>query len=699
MSYDHSPTSKTESKLTPVDEIRILIVDDQSFARKFLEIVFEGDCKDRLQVIGMASNGHDALRQVELLKPNVAVIDLEMPGIDGLSVIKTITRDYPDCKILVFSSHDREEYISEAMQAGAKGYLLKTTPGEELRNAIALVNKGYYQVSPGLLEKAISSSQIVRTSDRQADIQDVVSSRSHLDLEPETELNSFAQIEGGLSESESISAEEDRTSLSQQQWSGSTQELLNTLPQVWSRGLIYLLIAFIAIGLPWTFLARVDETGTARGKIEPKGKTIELDTAVDGLVTKVHAKEGQQVQKGATLVSLESKVITSEIQQARSQLKAQQDRLAQLQSVEKQNLEALNKQTQQNQAQTVEKQAQLAQAQQDANSLGGVYQSQKQEKQAELEQAQKAIQTSTAAYELAQIRLQSAKEKVPRYQQAFKDGAISQDRLLETTQLSKEARKEVERSKFEMEQARSQFKEIQSSYQTLQEQENAELEQAQLRMSEQQGGYDSLLYNNDLTLLQHQEKIKEAETQIADLKGEIAQTKSKVESFEFQLAQYTIKAPTTGTIFYLPIKNKGTTVQSGDTIATIAPVDNTLYPSASGNLVLRAKMPSSQTAFIRTGLPAKVKLDAYPFQDYGVIEGNVSWISPDSKVDREAQPSGEDFFELEINLNRNYIEDGAKQVALNSGQTATAEVIIRQRRLIDFFLDPFKKLQKGGVDL
>ena len=461
-----------------------------------------------------------------------------------------------------------------------------------------------------------------------------------------------------------------------------------------------MLITFIAIGLPWTFLARIDETGTARGKIEPKGKTINLDTVVSGLVIEVYAEEGEQVEEGQTLLALDSKVMKSELQQQQEKLTGQKNQLTQLKSIKEQNQLALDKQSQQNQAQTVEKQAQLGQAQLDAASISKVYDSQKKEKQAQLERAKQAIKTSESVYELAQIRLKSAQERVPRYQQAFRDGAISQDRLLETTQLAQEAQKELEKSKSELEQAQANFKEIESSYQTLQKQENAEKEQAQLRMSEQEGGYSSLLYTNDLTLLQHQEKIKDVETKISDLKGEIAQTTSQIKSLEFQLSQYIIKAPTTGTIFQFPIQNKGASVQSGDTIATIAPINNTLYPASEENLILRAKMPSSETAFMQPGLPAKVKLDAYPFQDYGVIEGSVGWISPDSKIDNERQASGqEDFFELEIELNQNYIEAGEKQVSLNSGQTATAEVVIRQRRLIDFFLDPFKKLQKGGMDL
>ena len=678
MSYDYTPTFNVESELGAIDEIRILIADDQSFVRQFLELVFEADTEYKLKVVGTANNGQQALEQIELLEPHVVVMDVEMPEMSGISAIQTIAREYPNCKVLIFSSHDDDYYLNEALKAGAYGYLLKSTPGEELRNAVANIYKGYYQVGPGLLKKALTHNNTSVGAIEKS----VVSDETDLDLEVNlpTELND--------------------NSVEEQRWSGSTQELLNTLPRVWSRGLVYLLIGFIAVGLPWTILARIDETGTARGKIEPKGKTFQLDTAVSGQVAKVYAKEGQEVQAGEKLLTIESEAVASQLKQEQEKLKGQSNQLKELESIENQFLQSLDAQKRQNQAQTLEKQAQLEQARQNTESLTATYGSQKREKQAQLEQARKAIQTNQAAYELAQIRFSSAKEKIPRYRQAFEDGAISQDRLLETTQLAKEAEQELKKSRLELQQSRSRLKEIQSSYQTLVEQETAEKTQAQLRISEQQGGYSSLLHTNDLALLQNQEKIKDIDAQIANLKGEIAQTKSKIASLKFQLTQYTIEATTSGTVFQLPIQNKGANVQSGDTVATIAQTENSPYATLESNLVLRAKMPSSETAFLKTGLPAKVKLDAYPFQDYGVVEGRVSWISPDSKVENEPQPSeGGEFFELEISLTRNYLEAQPESIPLTPGQTATAEVVIRQRRLIDFFLDPFKKLQKGGIDL
>jgi len=150
------------------------------------------------------------------------------------------------------------------------------------------------------------------------------------------------------------------------------------------------------------------------------------------------------------------------------------------------------------------------------------------------------------------------------------------------------------------------------------------------------------------------------------------------------------RAPTEGTIFQLPIQRAGTVVQPGQMIAQIAP--------KGAVLVFKAQMPIPESGFLRQGMPVKLKFDAYPFQDYGVVQGHLRWISPDSKPMQTAQGQLETF-ELEIALEKTYIQTQNKRVVLNPGQTATAEVIVRQRRLIDFILDPFKKLQKGGLEL
>ncbi|MGB7444056.1 MAG: hypothetical protein WA919_23570 [Coleofasciculaceae cyanobacterium] len=97
-------------------------------------------------------------------------------------------------------------------------------------------------------------------------------------------------------------------------------------------------------------------------------------------------------------------------------------------------------------------------------------------------------------------------------------------------------------------------------------------------------------------------------------------------------------------------------------------------------------------------MAVKIKFDAYPFQDYGVIEGKLKDISPTSKV-KETVQGQVATYDLKIELEQDCIPKSSECIPLRPGDTATAEVIVRQRRLIDFILDPFKKLQQGGLEL
>jgi HlyD family secretion protein len=97
-------------------------------------------------------------------------------------------------------------------------------------------------------------------------------------------------------------------------------------------------------------------------------------------------------------------------------------------------------------------------------------------------------------------------------------------------------------------------------------------------------------------------------------------------------------------------------------------------------------------------MPVKIKFDAFPFQEYGIVSGKINWISPNSKI-QENTPSRTENYDLDIAIEHPYIEVSNKQIYLTPGQTANAEVIIRQRRIIDFILDPFKKLNKNGLEL
>lgn len=138
--------------------IRILLVDDQRIIRQGLKALLELD--PDLQVVGSADSGQTAIEQVEELYPDIVLIDIRMPGMDGVTATGIISQRFPNTKVLILSGYDDNEYLADAMRAGAKGYLLKDTPAEELANVIRSVDKGYAQIGPGLLEKINFASPV-----------------------------------------------------------------------------------------------------------------------------------------------------------------------------------------------------------------------------------------------------------------------------------------------------------------------------------------------------------------------------------------------------------------------------------------------------------------------------------------------------------------------------------------------------------
>jgi hemolysin D len=422
-------------------------------------------------------------------------------------------------------------------------------------------------------------------------------------------------------------------------WSSITQETLNVLPRAWTRGLLYLLIGLTAVVLPWAVFSKVDVVSSAEGRLEPKGKTIRLDAAAAGTIARITAKEGQQVKAGQSLMELESTVIRNDLQQAEAKLEGQTNRLSQLQLMTQQVQLSGRAQQQQSLAQAAEQAAQMTQT-------GETYSAN--------------LQAIASAQEL----LLKDQSRIERFRTLAQQGILSGSQV-----------EDAERTMIENKQRLQQTQ--------------AALQQTQTEVQKQRSTYQRVLHEGELALISGEKQAKELQAQISDIQAEMLQTQNQIKSLRYQWQQRVISAPVSGTIFQLPIQNPGAVVQPGTLIAQIAP--------QGARIVLRSQIDSQDMGFLRVGLPVKVKLDAYPFQEYGIVPGRLTWISPDSKMVQVGQ-SQQEIFELEIELAQPYIEAGNQRILLTPGQTATAEVVVRQRRLIDFLTDPFKQLQKGGLN-
>ncbi|MBC1241010.1 HlyD family efflux transporter periplasmic adaptor subunit [Nostoc sp. 2RC] len=473
-------------------------------------------------------------------------------------------------------------------------------------------------------------------------------------------------------------------------WFYGTEELLDALPKIWTRSLLYLLVGFAAIVIPWSMLSKVDETGSARGRMEPEGATQQLDSPVSGSVTAVNVKEGATVKAGQVLVQLESDVLRSELQQVQTKLEGLLNRRSQLDLLKNQIILTINIQEQQNKSQELEKIAQINQAQQNLDAKQSTYNLERVEKLALVEQASQNINSTQIARKLAQTRLTRDSTEVERYRQLLQEGAIPQTKLVELQKVAEESQRLQEQAKSDITQAQLRLKEELNRYRSLMSQAYSDIQLFKLRLQEQQNSYRSLIQAGKLAILKNQEQLKDLQTQITSVQSEILQTGGQITSLKLQLQQRIVRSPVDGVIFELPIQKPGSVVEPGQLIAQVAPNDTPL--------ILKAQIPSQESGFLKVGMPVKVKFDAYPFQDYGVVQGHVNWISPDSKIQRSEQGNTETY-ELEISLAQSYIQTANKRIPITPGQTATAEVVIRQRRIIDFILDPFKKLQQGGLEL
>lgn len=122
------------------DPIRVLIVDDHPMVAQGIQSVLEDH--DSIEVVGTLNNGRAALDQLEDLQPDVILMDLNMPGMGGLTATEMVLERRPGTRILVLSMHDNPEYISSALSHGAMGYVLKDVPTDEIAEAIETVMRG-----------------------------------------------------------------------------------------------------------------------------------------------------------------------------------------------------------------------------------------------------------------------------------------------------------------------------------------------------------------------------------------------------------------------------------------------------------------------------------------------------------------------------------------------------------------------------
>ena len=445
-----------------------------------------------------------------------------------------------------------------------------------------------------------------------------------------------------------IAAEQPKVSTTSD-WSESIQTVLEQPPAALPSRLVFFGLVFFGVFSLWAWVGNIQEVSRATGQLIPEGETYKVEPTAAGKVNQIMVKEGDVVNQGDLLFGLEATSIESEIARLVQTANATRQELAQVQQM------------------IVRTSAERATQQMIGDAIV-------QSQLASWAQSQASLQTNQGL--LIDLRSETAayEERLSRLSSLESQGAISREYL------------------FEVEQGvRTQYKTMKQTQGALVENQ-AQTEQIEAELAKNKAEMQQ-------TMLGTERSLQETEMKAQQLEAKLIDTQTLLEEAKARLAHTQVRSPASGIVSSLNIDNIGEFAQVGSTLVEIVPADTPL--------VLKTVVPTQKAGLIETGMDAKIKLDAFPYQSYGVLSGTVVSISPDARSansaigirgDTGAMP-GSSGYQVEIALEEDYVMHEGNPVNLQMGQTASAEIVVRNRRIIDLVLDPIRRLSADDLTL
>ena len=420
-------------------------------------------------------------------------------------------------------------------------------------------------------------------------------------------------------------------------WSTPLQTLLDQPPAAFPIQVLATGLLFGGVFAVWACVGTLQEVSNAQGRLIPHGDVYKVQPISQGEVSTILVAEGDEVKAGQKLIEFDQRLVQADLEQLQDQLIAHQRKLTQTQGlIDRTHLEAQTREAIA-QADIRAQQAQLNATRADI---------------AMVDDLMGQLHQDVDAYE----------QRLGRLVPLVEDGAIAEDNLFEIEQALRDRSQALIRNQGEVDKQQAELARLTSS-----------LHQSQA--------------NGQRSAIESQQKLQQYSIEIAQIESEIARTETLIHAAKTKLEQTILHAPTDGTVLSLDVKNIGEVIQPGQTIIELAPSDSPL--------VLSAILPSREAGLVEEGMHVNMKFDAFPYQDYGLLSGHVLSVSPDATVDQQLGS----VYELKVALEQYYVVHEDKRVDLKAGQTASAEVVVRKRRIIDVFLDPIRQLQKSGITL
>lgn len=420
-------------------------------------------------------------------------------------------------------------------------------------------------------------------------------------------------------------------------WSDSLQSLLEQPPASLPQYLILGGFLFTVGTIGWAWFGTLDEVSMAQGQLAPQGEVYKVQPPIGGEVVNILVKEGDYVSQGQTIAQLDQRLIEKEIERLTYSLEASRQKLAQTKGL-------------------------IQQTQLGLSTLQAISRADIAARQSSIAQENTVITTNERMLHQLYLDRQAQTERMGRLTDLVKRGAFAEDQLFQVEQSLRDRDRSITETQGTTERSTSTIVQL-----------KAELAQTQ-----------ATAQKNELDALKQLQQLKIDAT---ELEASLQETQATLERSQTELAQATLVAPISGIVSTLEIANEGEVIQPGQTVAEIAP--------SGAPLVLSAWLPSEKAGLVKVAMPVNIKFDAFPYQDYGIVSGQVTSISPDAKIHEQMGAA----YRIDIALNSTQIKHDGEVVALRAGQTATAEIIVRKRRIISLILDPIRKLQKSNLSI
>ncbi len=620
--------------------IKVFIVDDQKSVRTRLEYLIKS--VSDFKVVGTADNGLDAITYVSILQPDIVLMDIEIPRLDGLMATKLISEESPKTKILMLSSHDEQEYVTKSMSAGATGYLLKGSSDEEIEQAIRLVEQGFThmeaelfakmlpvfqesteieQVQPGSalqrrspLERAMGSSASPARLGARRERRNILSGSSG--STPEMECNSLipALDEAASPGSHSLSRRgtddlqptsneivpaskipvtvgAKQQEITQHQSNSITRQIFAWLIVTLSltNGL-YIMRQWLRKPLPTlsyseqsAALADIKFTG----KVKP-AKTFKIAAIAPGIVENIQVQVGEKVEVDQSLLTLKNLAAEDkkkQIIQEQQLTRQQQQGVLQQQQTAKQRVFELEQKINRLKYNLVPLRAKIAQA----NLQVSLAKSQAEK--LPLRQRQDSVPRTKAIYERAKARFNRLKS-------LYQQGGISQEQL-------EQAQAELEVAKVDYDTA------IAAAA------AGTKLEQTQRELSQLQGQLAIQEQQDAIAQLEKQKQTAQLEYQQATEKLELlGQHAEQLNKYQVPQVQRIVRATEAGIITELPV-TVGAQIHAGNAVVGLAKLGQLKIEVPVSGRLINALSPH-QEALIQIG----TRVTAQKF------EGKIATVNP-----------------------------------------------------------------------